>query len=273
METGRKTLDRGACTIAYELLGSGGGETAVLLHGFGTTRRSLRPLAAILREGGAAARCALPDARGHGETRAPERDDAYGYGEMRDDLLGLLEAEAPAGAHLVGHSMGGQIALMAAIARPERVLSLSLIAAGPCRAVTDERERRSWQRAAAAFAAATREQLCTALASAAPTEDREITPERLYGDADGARLARVVRGGFLHVERNDHLCRGVRAPALVIAGGLDRTWIEPSRQLARLLPKGELRIVPDAGHLVHLERLEETAGWIADFVRAHSAGA
>jgi pimeloyl-ACP methyl ester carboxylesterase len=273
VETERKTLGRADCSIAYELRGAGPGQTVVLLHGFGMTRKSLRPLAAILHACGAAARSVLPDARGHGETRAPERDDAYGYPEMAGDLILLLEREAPSGAHLVGHSMGGQIALMAAISRPELVRSLALVAAGPCRAVGDERERRRWQRAAAAFEGASRAQLCAALASAAPTEDPKLEPERLYGDADGASLARVVRGGFLHVERNDHLCGQLAAPALVIAGGRDQTWIEPSRQLARLLPKSELRIVEDAGHLVHLEHLDEAAGWIADFVRAHAGGA
>jgi len=262
------TLRRGDARIAYEAHEGVGREAVVLLHGFGMSRAALRPLAASLRDAGVAGRTLIADARGHGDTRCPPDDAAFRYPAMRDDLDALIEREAPAGAHLVGHSMGGQIALMLALSRPERVKSLCLLGAGPCRAVTDERERRTWLRAAAAFEAATREELCASLATAAPTRHPDLSPERLYGAARGDDLARVIRGGFLHVEDNDGLCPEVRAPALVIAGADDRGWLEPSRRLAQLLPRSELRVVEGAGHLVHLERERDCGRWIADFLRA-----
>jgi pimeloyl-ACP methyl ester carboxylesterase len=261
-----KTLQRDDCAIAYEVEGPASGATAVLLHGFGMSRAAVRDLGSALREAAPSLRVVLADARGHGDTRAPERDDAHGYPTMRDDLIALIEREAPDGAHLVGHSMGGQIALMAGIARSDLVESLVLICAGPCRAITEEKEARGWERAAAAFENASRDELCQSLASAAPTDRAELTPESLYGEARGPDLARVVRGGFLHVESNDDACRDVTAPALVIAGGRDRTWIDPSRKLAELLPGSELRVVEDAGHLVHLEHASAVAGWIGDFL-------
>lgn len=263
----KRTLRRGECTLAYEI--SGSGDAVVLLHGFGMSRQALQPLASSLRESGAATRPLLFDARGHGETRTPEDDEAYGYGVMRDDLHALLEREAPQGAHLVGHSMGGQIALMAAISQPERVRSLCLIGAGPCRAVTDEREQRAWQRAAATFETATPDELRAALESAAPTTDASLTPTRLYAEARGQDLARVIRGGFLRVKSNDDACAGVRAPTLIIAGSEDRTWLAPSRQLAELIPNSELLIVAGAGHLVHLEHAHECVSSIGSFIRSH----
>jgi pimeloyl-ACP methyl ester carboxylesterase len=262
-----RTLRREGCTIAYELMGPGAGETVVLLHGFGMSRESLRPLAASLRECGAAVRTLLPDSRGHGDTRAPEDDDAYRYAAMRDDVCALLELEAPSGGHLVGHSMGGQIALMAALAQPELVHSLTVIGGGPCRAVSDGREKKAWQRAAGSFERATRAELWSSLESAAPTEAAELTAECLYGGARGQDLARVVRGGFLHVEDNDDACRQLDRPTLVIAGANDRTWLGPSRRLAELIPGSELEVVEGTGHLVHLERPEECTRWISDHTR------
>ncbi len=45
-------------------------------------------------------------------------------------------------------------------------------------------------------------------------------------------------------------------PALVVVGERDSPSLEPSRQLAALLPDSELVVVPGAGHVVNLARPE-----------------
>jgi pimeloyl-ACP methyl ester carboxylesterase len=63
----------------------------------------------------------VPDRPGHGESPAPGRpDDAEADGEWAAELLGD-------GAHLVGHSYGGLVALAALATRPEAVRSLVLV--------------------------------------------------------------------------------------------------------------------------------------------------
>ncbi|MEO6570640.1 MAG: alpha/beta hydrolase [Ilumatobacteraceae bacterium] len=63
----------------------------------------------------------LPDRPGHGKSPDPGRpDDADADGALVAELLGD-------GAHLVGHSFGGAVALAAAAQRPEAVRSLTLI--------------------------------------------------------------------------------------------------------------------------------------------------
>ena len=253
-------LSRDGCEIAYEILGSRNadapGDVVVLLHGFGTTRASMLDLAEQLLEHGSAARALAPDLRGHGATHCPADIAAYAYPPMCSDLVALLAAQAPAGAHLIGHSMGGQIALLAAIDRPDLVRSLTTIAAGPCRAITVERERRSWERAAAAFERASDRELAAALSAAAPTEldqRKDLAPEVLYRDARGPDLARIIRGGFFTVESNELACRQLRVPTLVLAGEHDAGWLSASRRLAELVPRSQLEILPGAGHLAHLE--------------------
>jgi pimeloyl-ACP methyl ester carboxylesterase len=267
--TTAKTLERGPCSIAYEVDPGPGSPhvlPTLLLHGFGTSREAMRPLATSLSARGAVERCILLDLRGHGGTRTPPLDEEHTYSGMRDDLIELLAREAPDGAHLIGHSMGGQIALMAAIEAPERVRSLSLLGAGPCRAVTEEREQRSWLRAASAFEKAAPADLADMLAAAAATRSPELTPERVYRDARGPDLARVVRGAFLHVEANDEACGGLALPVLVLVGALDEGWLEPSRKLAALVPGSELRVIEGAGHLSHLEDPDGCADAIAEFL-------
>ena len=256
-----ETMQRDACTIAYEVTPVRTAESAavVLLHGFGMNREAMRPLARGLQLRLRGTRTIRVDLRGQGGTRAPESDAAHDYPAMRDDLLALIDHCAASGAHLVGHSMGGQIALMAAIESPDRVRSLSLIGAGACRAVTEEREQKNWLRAAVAFERASPAQLAASLASAAPTDDPSLSPETLYGAARGADLARIIRGGFLTVESNDDACRAVSTPTLVIVGSRDKGWLEPSRKLAGLIEGSELHVLEGAGHLVHLEQPDACA--------------
>ena len=267
-----ETLQRGDCTIAWERFAPprDGATPLVLLHGFGMERSAMAELGRALAARGAGAPAIGIDLRGHGETHTPARDDAHSYPAMRDDLLAWLEAEAPRGAHLIGHSMGGQVALMAAIAAPARVRSLSLIGAGPCRAVVTEKEQRSWERAAQAFETSDVEGLCASLAAAAPPiaspEDPRLAPRALYGRSRGEQLARVVRGGFLRVESNDEACGTLGTRTLLLAGVRDDGWIEPTRKLAALVPGAVLHEVPDAGHLLHLECEADCVDAIAAFL-------
>lgn len=100
-----------------------GVRTVLLLHGLteaGTTWPDL-----VERWGGSD-RIVAPDLRGHGESprfapheldRAPEL--------MLEDVLALLDAE-PEPVVLLGHSLGGNLALVAALTRPDRVRALVL---------------------------------------------------------------------------------------------------------------------------------------------------
>jgi pimeloyl-ACP methyl ester carboxylesterase len=67
-----------------------------------------------------------PDLRGYGWTEALPVDATRGLGEWSDDLQALVEALDLERFHLVGHSMGGGVAMRYTIDHPERVLSLTL---------------------------------------------------------------------------------------------------------------------------------------------------
>jgi pimeloyl-ACP methyl ester carboxylesterase len=269
-------LEREGSTIAFEAMDSASPDAAdgpalVLLHSFGTSRRSLHALSERLLGAGVHARALLMDLRGHGETQTQTQtpgDGAFTYAAMRGDLLALIEAECPRGADLVGHSMGGQVALMAAIARPACCRSLVTIGAGPCREITTEAERKSWERAAGFFEKAPGDGLAKALANAAPADTEafpELEPEKLYAGARGRDLARVIREGFFEIETNDEACAGLETPALVLAGERDEGWLEPSRKLATLMSNAQLAVVPDGGHLVHVECADACTREIAAF--------
>lgn len=69
-----------------------------------------------------------PDLRGYGDSEAKAIDATRGLNDWADDLLALLDALDWQGAHLLGWSMGGGVAMQMALSAPERVNSLTLVA-------------------------------------------------------------------------------------------------------------------------------------------------
>ena len=94
----------------------GAGAPVLLLHGGWNRRRAGVRQTPVLAE---RHRVVLIDRRGHGRT--PDVDGPITYEVMRDDTIACIEALDLAGAHLVGWSDGGIVALMVAIARPDLV--------------------------------------------------------------------------------------------------------------------------------------------------------
>jgi pimeloyl-ACP methyl ester carboxylesterase len=106
--------------LAYRVAGDAAGPPMVLLHGLGDDERDWHTVLPIL-----AARCRVYalDLRGHGRSAHPGR---YSFELMRDDVIGFLDAVGVERCVLVGHSMGGTVAILLAEAAPERLTHLIL---------------------------------------------------------------------------------------------------------------------------------------------------
>ena len=104
-----------------------GAEPVLFVHGFGHHRGVWQGV--TTRLGDRWRRIAL-DLRGHGDSPWSTRC-AYDLDDYASDLPPLLDALEVDSAHVVAHSMGGQIALLFAGAHPERVRSLTLVDTGP----------------------------------------------------------------------------------------------------------------------------------------------
>lgn len=110
------------CEIYYEVLGNG--PSIVFISGFmGITdiwRAQIDSLKAHYR-------CIAFDTRGAGRSEKPLPRLAYGVKRHARDLFSVLDALEVSRAVFVGHSMGGNIALEANAAQPERVAGIVLI--------------------------------------------------------------------------------------------------------------------------------------------------
>ena len=94
----------------------------VLLHGFAADAAGWAPLERRLGKGANVTRIELP---GHGRTSAAE---IRSFADLLDHVRERFDAADVANAHLVGHSLGGALAIALADQRPERVARLTLIA-------------------------------------------------------------------------------------------------------------------------------------------------
>jgi pimeloyl-ACP methyl ester carboxylesterase len=117
----RSGADAGGSSLFVER--SGSGTPAVLVHSSGMSGRQWKRLASRLVERGLQA--VVPDLTGHGRSPAWPEPEPFSHQVDVDRIVALLGSlDEPA--HLVGHSYGGFIALLAALAAPSRVRSLAV---------------------------------------------------------------------------------------------------------------------------------------------------
>ncbi|WP_196250742.1 alpha/beta fold hydrolase [Cellulomonas sp. JZ18] len=112
--------DVAGVTLSYQLHGPAEAPVLVLLHGMGAASdgSSWRDVVPLLAGDH---RLVVPDLRGHG---ASSRPGSYTLDEMADDVARLLDLLGVRDATVVGHSMGGVVAVVLAQARPDLVAAL-----------------------------------------------------------------------------------------------------------------------------------------------------
>ena len=185
----------------------------------------------------------------------------------------LREISEHKGAVLVGYSLGGRLALRAALRSPEAFTAVVLVGAtagieeGPlrvARAAADEKLA-SW-------------------IEAMPIEDIVGLWERqpLFADQSDALVEAQRAGRLSHDPRSLalllrtagqgvlepvwHELRALELPLLAIAGARDEGYSSAAKRIASTAPDIRVAIVEDAGHAVHLQRPEEVARLLTDFL-------
>ena len=123
--TGTRFATRGVARLAYDRAGTsaGGRSPVLLLHALLADRGAL----AVLRDALAVDRPVLsPDFRGHGASAAVA-GRRLTVADLAADVVAVLDAEGVGAAHLVGHGLGGAVALALAAGDPARIRSLVLV--------------------------------------------------------------------------------------------------------------------------------------------------
>ncbi|MEA2626194.1 MAG: hypothetical protein QOD06_2239 [Candidatus Binatota bacterium] len=183
------------------------------------------------------------DQRGHGDSSSP--DPPYRLEDLAADAVAVLDSWSIDRAVLVGHSMGGVVALTAALAFPGRVAGLVLLGTT---SQLNAPEAAWYEKIAAAGETQGIDGIRPAIFGAG--SEREIVADALAI----AGIARALAG--LHRQPLTPRLGEVSCPAAVLIGERDPMGVAASNILAEGMPGARLTVVPGRGHWLQLEAPE-----------------
>jgi pyruvate dehydrogenase E2 component (dihydrolipoamide acetyltransferase) len=262
-----ETVTVGSSALRFLRQGDGEGEPLVLLHGFGGDLNNwlfnAEPLAADRTV------YAL-DLPGHGGSTKQVADSADLAGAVR----GFLDSQGIERAHLAGHSMGGLVAVELALAEPDRVASLTLIAPagfGP------EIDREYVEGFVAATGRRDLKPVLQRLFADPELVNRQMVDDVLrYKRLDGVHDAlRTLADGLFPDGRQSRviageLGEGYPGPVLVVWG--ERDAIIPAAHVEAAPGRAETHVLEGVGHSPHMEAAGDVNRLLERFLAGVRAG-
>lgn len=258
--------------------------TVVLLHGFLDLSWSFERLAKRLA---ARYHVVAPDFRGHGDSDRVGAGGYYYFPDYAADLARLLPQVAQERVMLVGHSMGGTVATQYAGAYPNKVARLVLLEGiGPPAGDPDQAPQRLLQHILTVDEARARAPLPLPSIDAAVERLRKAHPRldarwaRLLAERatrpapDGSPGSRLWKFDPLHRTRSPLIfqtsqfaafARHIRCPVLLVNGAESELQVTRDPERQALYTNRRVVTLPDAGHMLHLDRPGELAQLLLDF--------
>ena len=251
--------------IFYEEKGTG--EPLLLIAGFACDHTNWSQMIPLLAS---RYRVIVFDNRGVGQTSAP--GTPYSIRQMAEDAAGLLDAIGLSCVHVAGHSMGGQIAQELALAHPERVTTLTLLAS--C-AKLDERGKaviESWGELPRLVDAVTGLRLSfpwiyTSHFYATPGAIERVIEEVFSNSFPPSPLGIYQQSRAITSCDTSTRLDGIKCPTLVVVGNEDiLSRLSLSEQLVQGIRGAELVVLEKGGHGLPTESPEATAAVLLGFL-------
>jgi pyruvate dehydrogenase E2 component (dihydrolipoamide acetyltransferase) len=248
-----RELEAAGLRLRYLALGDGDSVPVLLLHGFGADLNTWMFTQPALADGRQVIALDLP---GHGGSgKQLDRADAESLAAIVEHALNALGIER---LHLVGHSMGGGIAISFAVREPERVATLTLISSAALGPEINAAFIDGFVRAARRREAIEALNLLVhdpALVSRTMIED-VLRYKRLDGvpEALAAFAKEWFPGGRQRVVLGDAVAV-LKLPVQIIWGREDR--IIPVAHAEALASRVPVHILEQTGHLPHMEKAGE----------------
>jgi 2-succinyl-6-hydroxy-2,4-cyclohexadiene-1-carboxylate synthase len=237
------------------------------LHGFLGSCQDFEPVVSRLKSEFYCIRIDLP---GHGQTRWA---GDYSMERTARAIAQFLSDQHRSRVNVVGYSMGGRLALHLALNFPEQFPTAIIVSASPGLETATEQHTRQQQDAALAQRLETDfHQFLTdwydqPLFAACKQQDgfAAMFAQRLQNHP--AELAKALRdmgtgrqpSGWSQLPTH-------RQPLLLVVGARDRKFVDINQTMATLVPTAQLQIIPDSGHMVHVEQPTAVADCIVTFL-------
>lgn len=242
--------------IYYQTYGKDQPDQAPILLIHGATSTGEGDWGAIAPALGRRWRVILPDCRGHGRSSNPQR--SYSFKEMASDMAALVRALGYERAHVIGHSNGGNTALVILIEHPEVVQS-AVIQAANAYVSPDLLEREPLVLDAERIAREAPEWMQEMIAAHGPTHGENYWREL---------LALTLKEILSEPNYTPEDLRRVQRPTLVIQGAEDPVNApgKHAQFIARHIPYAELWLPAGVRHNVQLDAFSEWLQRVESFL-------
>lgn len=251
-----------------------GGAPLLLVHGFTGCKEDFADEVEPLAELGY--HVVAPDLRGHGDSDAPADESAYGLETFAGDMFALAEALGWDRFDLLGHSMGGMIAQVMVLDRPQRIERLVLMDThhGPLDEIDHELLALGIELARTEGLAVIQQVLqMGADPLANPAYERVCAERPGYREwaenkmlrASASMYAAMLGELAAATDRLESL-RAIDRPTLVQVGELDAAFVPASERMAATIPGARLAVHPAAGHCPQFEATEHWRATLHEFL-------
>jgi 2-succinyl-6-hydroxy-2,4-cyclohexadiene-1-carboxylate synthase len=255
----------------YYQQGQSDGIPLIFLHGFMGNGKIWLPIMQNLTENFYSIAVDLP---GHGQTEADISEIDFDI--LSEKLIGLIDEQELDRPVIIGYSMGGRIALYTALGFPDKFRGMIIESASPGIENEDERYQRLINDRKIA------EKLrISDMRTFLSVWYRQPVFEYLAENIKNKIIEKKVTGNPRELaDAFERFSQGIQPslwndmhhwhrPTLLLAGENDQKYVEILRRMALEMPSAQVKIIKNAGHIIHLENRADFLSALKSFLGSY----
>ncbi|MGE5820796.1 MAG: alpha/beta fold hydrolase [Deltaproteobacteria bacterium] len=250
---------------------TGDGPTLIILHGF---LGSLDNWWTVAQRLGARFRVMTLDLRNHGHS---PHHRVMSYPAMAEDIHEFLDQQSIASAYVLGHSMGGKVAMQLATTRPQRIDKMIVVDIAPKGYPATHESTLVALRSLDLGSFKSFGEIDSALAPQIPSADiRGFLMKNLTRQGDAGFRWRIdleaITSNYVELTKPIAPKRAFAKPVCFVRGDRsDYLREEDFPLINKMFPRAIFVTIPHAGHWVHVDAAEDFLKTVTEFLDPHSS--